>query len=282
MLGTAGTSFRPIETRLQTQAGLQRRTMLLEQTIERLRALRLGAMADRLREWSQNTKAQNIPPADLIALLADTEWTNRESRRLTTRLRNARLRIANACVEDLMYGGDRGLTKAAMRPLLTGRWVTDHQTIIIEGATGVGKSYLSCALGNQACRNGFTVIYRRARRLFDELAMARGDGTHARLLQRIAKTNVLIIDDFGTDGLAQKERSDLMEMVEDRYGAGSTIVASQRAPEQWHAVIGDETIADAVLDRLVHNAHRLKLSGPSMRKTKPDLTPEVAREKGSP
>jgi DNA replication protein DnaC len=255
--------------------------MLLEQTIERLRALRLGAMADRLREWSQNTKAQNIPPADLVAMLADTEWTHRETTRLTSRLRNARLRLANACIEDLIFGGERGLTKAAARPLLTGRWPADHQNVIVVGPTGVGKSYVACALGNQACRNGFTVIYRRARRLFDELTMARGDGTHARYLQKLAKTSVLIIDDFGTDGLAPKERSDLLEIVEDRYGVSSTVVTSQRDPDQWHAVVGDETIGDAILDRLVHNAHRLKLGGPSMRKTKNGLTSEGGQEKAT-
>lgn len=253
--------------------------MLLEQTIERLRALRLGAMADKLREWSQNSKAQDIAPLDLVGLLADIEWTQRENRRLTTRLRSARLRLAAACFEDLTFGGERGLTKAIMRPLATCRWPSNHDSVIVTGFTGVGKSYVACALGNQACRNGFTVAYRRSRRLFDELAIARGDGTHARYLQKLAKTSV-IIDDFGTDALAGRERSDLLEILEDRYGLSSTIVTSQRDPDQWHAVIGDETIADAVLDRLVHNAHRIKLAGPSIRKTKNGLTQEAEKEKG--
>jgi DNA replication protein DnaC len=246
--------------------------MLLEQTIERLRALRLGAMADKLREWSSNPKAQGLPPADLVGLLADTEWTQRENRRLTGRLRGARLRINDACVEDLTYGGERGLSKAVMKPLMSCRWSTAHENVIITGNTGVGKSYVACALGNQACRSGFTVAYKRTRRLFDELTRARGDGTHARYLQKLAKTNVMILDDFGTDPLSASERSDLLEIVEDRYGVSSTIVTSQREPDQWHAVIGDPTLADAILDRLVHNAHRLKLGGPSIRKTKNGLT----------
>jgi DNA replication protein DnaC len=247
--------------------------MLLEQTIERLRALRLGAMADKLREWSANPKAQQaIAPAELVGLLADCEWIQRENRRLSSRLRGARLRINNACLEDLTYGSERGLSKTMIKPLMTCRWTTARENVIVTGDTGVGKSYLACALGNQACRAGFTVAYKRSRRLLDELTMARGDGTHARYLQKLAKTQVLIIDDFGTDPLSATERSDLLEIVEDRYGVSSTIVTSQRDPDHWHAVIGDSTIADAILDRLVHNAHRLKLSGPSIRKTKNGLT----------
>lgn len=249
--------------------------MLMEQTIDRLRALRLTAMADRLRDWSSRTNRGETTPDELVGLLADAEWASREEKRLGRRLKNAKLR-QQACIEDLRYGGERGLTKAVMRPLSSASWVASSENVIITGATGVGKSYVACALGNQACRNGHTVMYRRSRRLFDELGVARGDGTHAKLLQKIARFNVLIIDDFGTESLDVRERGDLLEIVEDRYGRNSTVVTSQRDPKDWHAVIGDETIGDAVCDRLVHNAHRIKLGGPSLRKNKaPDLTAEA-------
>lgn len=253
--------------------------MLLEQTMERLRSLRLVGMAERLRTWSQTPAERDISPADLVALLADTEWTHRENRGLERRLRNARLRQNGACLEDISYGGERALTKAVIRPLASSRWVTAHENVIITGLTGVGKSYVACALGNRACRDGFTVLYRRTRRLFDELTIARADGSHSRLLRQLAKAQVLILDDFGTEALTGKERSDLLEVVEDRYGTASTILTSQRDPDQWHGVIGDETIADAVLDRLVHNAHRIKLAGPSIRKTRNGLTKEETQAK---
>lgn len=253
--------------------------MLLEQTLERLRSLRLMGMAERLKTWAQTPAERDIGPTDLVALLADTEWTHRENRGLERRLRNARLRQNGACIEDITYGGERALTKAVIRPLASPRWVASHENVIVTGLTGVGKSYIACALGNRACRDGFTVLYRRTRRLFDELNIARADGSHSRMLRQLAKAQVLILDDFGTEALAGKERSDLLEIVEDRYGNASTILTSQRDPDQWHGVIGDETIADAVLDRLVHNAHRIKLGGPSIRKTKNGLTKEDGHAK---
>jgi len=156
-------------------------------------------------------------------------------------LKNARMR-QQACIEDLRFGGERGLTKAMLKPLAGARWVTAHENVIISGATGVGKSYVACALGNQACREGHTVMYRRARRLFDELMTARADGSAQKLLAKLARANVLIIDDFGTESLDVRERSDLLEIVEDRYQVGSTVFTSQRDPSEWHGVIGDETI----------------------------------------
>jgi DNA replication protein DnaC len=252
--------------------------MLMEQTIERLRSMRLGAMADRLQEWSAQANRSETTPDDLVGLMADVEWASRENKRLDRRLKNARLR-QNACVEDLRYGGERALTKAAIKALSGSRWVMNFENVIVTGATGVGKSYVACAIGNQACRDGHTVTYRRSRRLFDELAMARGDGSHAKQLQKIARANVLIIDDFGTESLDARERGDLLEIVEDRYGRGSTVITSQRDPKDWHGVIGDETIGDAVCDRLVHNAHRIKLAGPSQRKPK-DLTDAATTAKG--
>jgi DNA replication protein DnaC len=240
--------------------------MLSEQTMEKLAAMKLHGMATALRAWLDQPKGKDIDPADLVGLLADAEWIFRENRKLTARLRRARFR-QSATVEDINYAHARGLSKQAMLELSSCRWVVNHQNVIVTGETGLGKSYLACALGQKACREGFSVAYRRASRLFDEMAQARADGTFPLLLRRLAKTQVLILDDFGLEVLAAPQRRDLLEVLEDRYGTSSTIVTSQLETEHWHAVIGDETIADAVCDRLVHNAHRIKLKGgESMRK----------------
>lgn len=239
--------------------------MLAEQTLEKLTAMKLQGMASALRQWLDQPKSKEIAPADLVGLLTDAEWLYRENRKLTSRLRKARFRLS-AAVEDIDYAHARGLSKALMLELSTCRWVANHQNVIVTGETGLGKSYLACALGQKACREGFSVVYRRASRLFDELAQARADGTYPLLLRRLAKAQVLIVDDFGLEVLAVAQRRDLLEVLEDRYGNSSTIVTSQLDTDHWHPVIGDETIADAVCDRLVHNAHRLKLKGESMRK----------------
>jgi DNA replication protein DnaC len=245
--------------------------MLVEQTLEKLVAMKLYGMAEALRRWMEKPKEKELPPADLLGLLADAEWTYRENKKLTARLRNARFR-QQACVEDIDYAHPRGLAKAVMLDLSTCRWVGAHQNVIFTGHTGVGKSHLACALGQRACREGHSVAYRRTSRLLDELAQARADGTHFHLLRRLAKTEVLVLDDFGLEVLNAAQRKDLLEVLEDRYGTSSTIITSQLEPKEWHSVIGDETIADAICDRLVHNAHRVKLAGESIRKTKGDLT----------
>jgi len=241
--------------------------MLSEQTLEKLAAMKLSGMAKAFRHWLDQPNNREIAPADLIGMLADAEWLYRDERKLTTRLRNARFRMS-AALEDIDYSHARGLSKSVMVELAGCRWIKSHQNVIVTGETGLGKSYLACALGQKACREGFSVAYRRASRLFDELAQARADGTYPLLLRRLAKTEVLILDDFGLEVLAAAQRRDLLEVLEDRYGSSSTIVTSQLDTEHWHAVIADQTIADAVCDRLVHNAHRLKLKGESMRKGK--------------
>jgi DNA replication protein DnaC len=241
--------------------------MLTEQTMEKLNAMKLHGMAKAFQDWLDQTKGKDISPTELVGLLADGEWTYRENRKLGTRLKKARFRQP-AYVEDIDYGHARGLTKGTMLDLSQCRWVTNHQNVIITGETGLGKSYLACALGQKACRDGYTVAYRRTSRLLDELAQARADGSYPHLLRRLAKTQVLILDDFGLEMLGPAQRRDLLEVIEDRYGISSTIVTSQLETKDWHPVIGDETIADAICDRLVHNAHRLKLSGESMRKGK--------------
>ncbi len=245
--------------------------MLIEQTIDKLIAMRLPGMAQALRLWLDAPKEKEIAPADLAGLLADGEWLFRENRKLSSRLRNAKLKQP-ACVEDIDYSHPRGLHKAIMLELASSHWVHNHQSIILSGPTGAGKSYLACALGNKACRDGYTVAYHRLPRLFDELAQARADGTYPDLLRRLAKTQVVVLDDFGLEVLGARERKDLLEILEDRYGVASTILTTQLDPKDWHAAIGDETIADAICDRLVNKAHRIRLTGDSMRKLGEPLT----------
>lgn len=245
--------------------------MLVEQTMEKLVSMKLRGMAEALRRWLERPKDKEMTPLDLIGLLADAEWDEREQKRLTARLRTARFR-QEATIEDIDYQQPRGLTKAVMLDLARCGWVTAHQNVLFTGLTGVGKSYLACALGHKACREGHSVVYRRTSRLLDELAQARADGSHFQLLRRLAKTEVLILDDFGLEVLNAPQRKDLLEVLEDRYGVSSTIVTSQLEPAHWHSVIGDETIADAVCDRLIHNAHQVKLGGESIRKQRGNLT----------
>jgi len=238
--------------------------MLLEQTYDKLNAMKLYGMVQALRMCLSQPQEAPLSPADLVGVLADAEWTHRENRKLEGRLKQARFRLP-ACLEDIDYQASRGLSKAVVLDLASSRWVTAHQNVILTGATGVGKSYLACALGQKACRDGHTVVYRRASRLFDELAIARADGTLPHLLKRIAKAEVLILDDFGLEPLGAAQRKDLLEVLDDRYNLSSTVITSQLEPKDWHPLIGDPTLADAICDRLVHNAHRLKLGGESMR-----------------
>lgn len=240
--------------------------MLLEQTMEKLALLKLHGMSKALRAFvEQPAKVKEIAAVDLVGLLVDAEHIAREDRRLKDRLGKAHFKL-EACVEDIDYSQARGLQKQTVLELATSRWVQAKQNVVLTGPTGVGKTYLACALAQKACRDGYTAIYRRAPRLFDELLAARADGTYLRLLQRLAKTNVLVIDDLGIEPLGAPERKHLYEVLEDRCTVSSTIVTSQLDPRDWHPMIGEATIADAINDRLVHNAHRIKLSGESMRK----------------
>jgi len=238
--------------------------MLIEQTIEKISQMKLRGMVSALEQWKA-MGMKDLSGLDLLGLLVDAECTSRENSRLSQRLRDAHFPV-QATVEAVDYQHSRGLSKQKMLDLISSRWVHAHQNVIVSGKTGLGKTYLPCALGNKACRDGYRVLYTRAPRLFGMLYQARADGTYPRVLQRLAKTHVLIIDDLGTAPLEAQERRDLREVLEDRYGVTSTVITSQLDPKHWHSFIGDETLADAICDRLVHNAHAMKLDGESMRK----------------
>lgn len=240
--------------------------MLNEPTMQKLQALKLPAAA---AEWERQQKDPDLATLSFderLALLVDAEWLHRQNKRTERNLREAKLRLANASLEDLDYASQRELDKSLMRQLGSCRWVLEHQNIVITGATGTGKTYLACALAQAACRKGFKVLYRRAPRLFDELTLAHADGSYSRLLARLAKLDVLLIDDWGLAPLKEQERRDLLEVVEDRYGNRSTLMTSQLPTSKWHDHLGDPTVADAICDRLLHNSHRVMLKGPSRRK----------------
>jgi DNA replication protein DnaC len=242
--------------------------MLTEPTLDRLRALHLGAMADAYRAQLQDPAVSALSFDERVGLLVDAEHLSRDNRKLTRRLKEAKLRMPNACLEDLDYAPRRELDRALIRQLATGRWISEHRNVLITGATGTGKSYLASALGQHACRHGHRALYRRVPRFFQELALARADGSYATVLARLARVDVLILDDWGLAAVTDIQRQDLLEVMEDRDATRSTIITSQLPRDQWHAYLGDPTIADAVLDRLVHNAFPIALKGPSRRKDK--------------
>jgi DNA replication protein DnaC len=240
--------------------------VLTEPTMEKLRALRLETLGAAWAEQQKNADLQKLSFDERLGMLIDAQWLHRENKRLARSLREAKLRIGDACVEDIDYPPRRELEKTTIRQLATCRWIEEHQNVVITGATGTGKTYVACALAQQACRKGFRALYLRATRLNEELTLAHADGTYANVLARFARADVLVIDDWGLAPPKDQERRDLLEIVEDRYDARSTILTSQVPPAKWHDHIGDPNVADAVCDRLLHNAHRLVLKGPSRRK----------------
>ena len=240
--------------------------MLTEPTMEKLQLLKLTAMAAAWSEQQKHPHVNSLSFDERFGLLVDAECLDRDNKRLTRTLKDAKLRIGQACIEDVDYSVRRDLDKALVRQLATCRWIQEHQNVLVTGATGTGKTYRACALAQQACRKGFRAVYRRASRFFEELTLARADGSYMRLLERLARVDVLLIDDWGIAAPKASERHDLLEILEDRYGIRSTILASQLPPDKWHDHLADPTLADAILDRLLHNSHRLVLKGPSRRK----------------
>ena len=245
--------------------------MLKHPTLVKLHALKLTGMAAALADQSATPDITDLSFEERLGLLVDREMTERDNRRMSSRLRRAKLRHA-AILEDIDYRNSRGLDKGLVQSLASCQWVKEHLNLLITGPTGVGKTWLACALAHKACREGYTAQYVRLTRLLRELTIAKGDGQYSKLLTSLAKVDVLILDDWGLMKLSAENRRDLLEVLEDRHGRRSTIATSQLPIEEWHGVIGDATLADAILDRLVHNAYKINLRGESMRKQQAKLT----------
>jgi DNA replication protein DnaC len=245
--------------------------MLKHPTLDKLHALKLTGMAAALADQSATPDITDLSFEERLGLLVDREMTERDNRRMSSRLRRAKLRHA-AILEDIDYRNSRGLDKGLVQSLASCQWVKEHLNVLITGPTGVGKTWLACALAHKACREGYTAQYVRLTRLLRELTIAKGDGQYSKLLTSLAKVDVLILDDWGLMKLSAENRRDLLEVLEDRHGRRSTIATSQLPIEEWHDIIGDATLADAILDRLVHNAYKINLRGESMRKQQAKLT----------
>jgi DNA replication protein DnaC len=242
--------------------------MLKQPMTEKMLALRLLGMVEALKTQEQDAASRELSFLERLGLLVDQQWNWRENQALGRRLKSARLRN-NACVEEIDYRTTRGLDKNVIRALVQeSAWVSKHENIFVLGPTGVGKSFVASALAQKACRDGYSAIYTRAQSLFRDLAMARADGSLRNLLARLARIDVLVIDDWAMAPLSEPERRDFWEICEDRYQARSTVLTSQLPVSRWHEQIGDPTLADGILDRLVHNAHRIEMRGDSMRKNR--------------
>jgi DNA replication protein DnaC len=239
--------------------------MLNQPTLDKLQTMKLHGMAEAFRAQLESTDTNAWAFEERFAMLVDQQWLWKENRALARRLRSARLK-EKGVVEDIDYQHPRGLDRKLMRSLATSEWVRQHQHILLLGPTGIGKTWLACALAQKACRDGFTILHKRAAELFRELAVAHVDGSFGRLLTRLSRIDILVLDDFAMAPLKDSERRDFLEICDDRYQRRSLILTSQMPLAHWHEQIGDATVADSILDRVVHNAYRIELNGESMRK----------------
>lgn len=241
--------------------------MIADETIHKLLQLRLPTMAQGFRDLLQAPPSHGLTFEEQFGMLVDREWLERDNRRVARRIKEAKLPVG-ASLEEVTFDPARGIDKTVLRSLGLGQWIRAHQNVIVVGATGVGKSFIGAALAQTACRQGFRALYVRVPRLLQQMAIARADGTYAAELGRLSRFEVLVLDDFLVAPMKDSERRDLFEVIEDRYDRSSTVITSQLGPKTWHEALGDPTIADAICDRLVHNAHTLSLTGPSIRKKK--------------
>ena len=242
--------------------------MLSNPTLDQMQTLGLTGMAAAWRELSEQSGANELGRDEWLGLMLDREVTLRADKRIRNRLASAKLRFAQACIEDIDFAATRGLDRRNTMALAQGQWLAAHEGLIITGQTGTGKSWLACAFGRQAARPGYSVLYVRVPRMFEDLALARLDGSFPRLIDKLSRVQLLILDDFGTHALSDQQRFHLFEIVEERYQRKSTLITAQVPVANWHDLIADSTVADAILDRVVHNAHRITLRGESMRKQK--------------
>jgi|TARA_Y100000310_G_C20668761_1_gene809094 DNA replication protein DnaC len=251
--------------------------MLHHPTLEKLTMLKFHGMAQALSEQVADPEIDQLSFEERLGLLVDRELTERQDRRLKSRLRKAKLK-QNACVEDIDYRHRRGLDKSLVTRLSDCRWVKEHLNLLVTGPTGVGKTWLACAFAQKACREDYSALYLRLPRLLQGLSLSKGDGSYPNLMNMLAKTQVLVLDDWGLAKLTAEQRRDILEVLEDRHGTRSTIVTSQLPVDKWHAMVGDATLADAIMDRLVHGAYKISLKGESMRKKSNPLTATGERE----
>jgi DNA replication protein DnaC len=241
-----------------------------EQTLTQLRDLRLDGMVRAIEAQATSTSASALGFDERLSLLVQAEVAWRDDKRVGRLLKAARLKVSTACVEDINWRPSRALERSLVSTLAGGDWIRNAQNLLITGATGCGKTWLACALAHQAARSGFSVLYVRAGRLFDELHVAHGDGSFARRLAQLAKLDVLVIDDFAISPMGATERNDLLEVLDDRVGTKSTLITSQLPVKAWHTYLDDPTLADAILDRIVHSSHRIDLKGATLRDKKDD------------